>query len=99
MKTSAIALSLFLAFFCASVFADRDDHERSRQAFQSGEILPLRTVLDKVETAHPGHILEIELERENRQWIYEVKMLQADGAVIKLDVDARTGNILKIKGK
>ncbi len=39
------------------------DHDRARQALEAGEVLPLRTILDRVEREYPGQVLEVELER------------------------------------
>lgn len=74
--------------------SDDGDHERAREAVQSGQVLPLRAVLERLEREHPGEVLEVELEREHGQWLYEVKLLQRDGQLLKLKVDARTAAVL-----
>ena len=71
------------------------DHDRARQALEAGEILPLRTVLDKLARDVPGQVMEVELERSSERWIYEIKLLQAGGALIKLKVDARDATVIK----
>ncbi len=97
----ALAASLFLALpgSGASWAADTSDHERARQALEAGEILPLRTILERVERDHPGQVMEVELERKSEGWIYEVKLLRKDGALVKLKVDARDGKVLGIKSR
>ena len=77
--------------------SDKGDHERALQAVQSGQVLPLAKVLALVEKAHPGQVLEVELENYKQQWHYEIKLLQPDGRLMKLQVDARTGEVLKRK--
>ena len=77
--------------------SNKGDHERALQAVQSGQVLPLAKVLALVEKAQPGQVLEVELENEKQQWQYEIKLLQPDGRLMKLQVDARTGEILKRK--
>ena len=76
---------------------DHRDHERARQAVQAGEILPLRTVLERLEREHPGQVLEVELEQDHGEWVYEVKLLQAGGQRVKLTLDARTAALLGSK--
>lgn len=76
-----------------------DDHERARQALQSGQILPLRTVLERLERSHPGKVLEVELEQKDGLWIYEVKLLQADGQLVKLMLDAKIAVIIERKNR
>jgi len=75
------------------------DHERARAAVEAGQILPLPTLLDRLRRSHPGQVLELELERDDGRWIYEVKLLQADGQLLKLEVDAATGLLLRVKRK
>ncbi|MBS1227915.1 MAG: peptidase propeptide and ypeb protein [Proteobacteria bacterium] len=75
--------------------ADSDhDHDRARQALEAGEILPLRTVLEKLARDVPGQVMEVELERRGERWIYEIKLLRPGGALIKLKVDARDAAVL-----
>jgi uncharacterized membrane protein YkoI len=80
-----------------------DGHDRARQALEAGEVLPLRTILDKVERDYPGQVIDVELEREHEnkreRWVYEVKVLRTGGALVKLKVDARDGTILGRKDK
>lgn len=77
--------------------SDERDHDRARQALESGQVLPLRTVLERVERDYPGQVMEVELERKDGRWIYEVKLLRAGGALLKLKVDARDGMLLDRK--
>ena len=53
-------------------------------------MLPLPTLLERLQRTHPGQVLELELERDDGRWIYEVKLLQADGQLLKLELDAGT---------
>ena len=60
-------------------------------------MLPLRTILDKVERDYPGKVVEVELEREHGRWIYEIRLLRGGGALMRLDVDARDGSVIGVK--
>ena len=79
--------------------ADNSDHERARQAVEAGDVLPLRTILDRVEREYPGQVMEVELDRERGEWVYEIKLLRKGGILMKLKVLARDGTILGIKEK
>ena len=83
----------------APLHAEPNDHDLARQALQQGKVLPLRTVLDKVEREHQGQVLKIEFEQEDGRFNYEIRMLQQDGRLVKLEVDASSGQVLKIKRK
>jgi Peptidase propeptide and YPEB domain len=73
------------------------DHERARDALQASEVLPLATLLEQLRRSHPGQVLEIEIDREDGRLIYEVKLLHANGQLLKLELDAATGQVLKVK--
>jgi uncharacterized membrane protein YkoI len=97
---AALSAALLMALLGAgaSQAGDDHDHDRARQALESGEILSLRTILERVERDHPGQIMEVELEREDGRWLYEIKLLRTGGALVKLKIDARNGALLGIKG-
>lgn len=100
---SAMAAVLLAGLPMAPVLAkdhgDRGDHERAREAMTSGQVLPLRTVLERLEREHPGQVLEVELEQDEGQWIYEVKLLQNDGQLVKIKLDARTAAVLSSRAR
>lgn len=79
--------------------AETSDHDLARQALEQGKVLPLRTVLDRVERDYHGQVLKIEFEHEDDRFIYEIRLLQQDGHLIKLEVDAADGHVLQIKRK
>jgi len=92
-----------LALLCltpsGTLAGDKDDHDRARAAVQAGEVLPLQTLLERLQHTHPGQVLELELEREDGRWLYEIKLLQPDGQLVKLEVDAATAQVLTLKRK
>ncbi len=100
--TAAGALcALLLAFASSTGTADNArDHDRARQAVEAGEVLPLRTILERVEREYPGQVIDVELEREHEEkggterWGYKIKLLRTGGALVKLKVDARTGAVI-----
>ena len=79
--------------------SDDRDHERARQAVAAGELLPLGAVLAEVERQYPGQVMEVELERDDGLWVYEIKLLRPGGALLKLKVDGRSGRVLDSKSK
>jgi uncharacterized membrane protein YkoI len=91
---------------CAATFvvtvgpvAADDDHERARAALERGEILPLRVILERVGRDHPGTVVEVELEQEAGRWVYEIKLLQQGGSLVKLEVDAGSGLVQGIRAR
>lgn len=100
-RLSAILLAAALACAAAPALARDDrcrrDQDCAREALVHGEIRPLSEVLGVVRDKVPGDIIEIELDREDGIWVYEVKVLPPSGRRKKLEIDARTLEILKIK--
>lgn len=74
-----------------------EDHDEARRLHESGEILSLEVILQRLRPRYPGKVLEVELERKSGRIIYEVEMLGKDGVVRELYIDARTGEVLRSK--
>jgi uncharacterized membrane protein YkoI len=91
------------ALFVGAAHADDDghdhshDHERARRALEQGQVLPLRAVLDKLERELPGQVLKVEFERDDGRFVYKVRLLQPDGRIAGVKVDAADGRVLGIR--
>ena len=82
--------------------ADDDDHgahELARQALEQGRVLPLRAVLEKIERDYQGQALKVEFEQDDGRFLYKIRLLQSDGRMVKLKVNAVDGKVLEIKRK
>ena len=95
---SVVAVSL-AALSAVAGLAAEPDHELARRARAAGEIVSLATVLTAVESTFSGDVVEVELEREDGAWIYEIELLTPAGSVIELTYDARTGALLETEGR
>ena len=78
---------------------DHDDQDRARAALAAGEIRPLAEILAEVERRNLGRVIEIDLDREDGRWVYELKLLPSSGRVFELEVDAATAALLRSKGQ
>jgi uncharacterized membrane protein YkoI len=94
LKALALSLVILMAVALPSRAGSSGDHDRARQALEAGEILPLKTVLERLARETPGQVMEVELERRGERWVYEIKLLRPGGSLTKLLVDARDGAIL-----
>ena len=90
---------LMAALAAVGTAAASDDHDRARRAVDEGRILPLKEILSRAQGAYPGQVIEAELEDEGGAIVYEIKILTADGRVMKLYYKAATGELLKVKGR
>jgi len=75
----------------------RAEQDAIRQAVQRGELLPLPRVLAIAQAKVPGEVVKIELEYESWGIKYEVKILTPSGRVREVEINARTGSVIKIE--
>jgi uncharacterized membrane protein YkoI len=74
------------------------DQDRARSARALDQVLPLIEILKIVERDFHGRVIEVELEMEGGQLVYEIELLLRDGRLIEVEFDARTAELLKVKG-
>jgi uncharacterized membrane protein YkoI len=101
MKAKAlIVTTLVAALLGGAAFAsERTRHNEVLQLRESGQIMPMEEIMARAREAQPGHLIEVELEREDGRYIYELKILDAEGRVHELEMDAATAEVLKRKIK
>ena len=71
--------------------------EAARELLESGRILPLETILAEIAESVPGKLIETQLEYEDGRILYDLKILRPEGRVQEVEVDAATGEIIKIE--
>lgn len=78
-------------------------HDRARRAVEQGTIRPLEEIRDRVQSQFNGRIVGLELyENPNRGvagWVYDVRVLTREGNVMAVEMDARTGRVMSVRGK
>lgn len=86
-----------------SIARDKFEQDLARSALQSGQIISFETVKYRLADECGCHILEARLHAEDKHdrqfFIYEIKALSPHGKIVKLEMDARTGNILRMESK
>ncbi len=75
------------------------DDERVAYDQLTTEVTPIQGLIKQVKEEFEGIILEVELEQEGVQWVYEVKLLTPQGNVLEVEYDAKTMNRLAVKGR
>jgi uncharacterized membrane protein YkoI len=85
------ALFLLLATLAAAALGD---HEEARRLLSGGAILPLEDILESARRHQPGDILDVELEQEHGRHVYEILLLDGQGRVWELELDAATGELI-----
>lgn len=70
------------------------DYDRARDAVRSGQIMPLKSMLKKVDADRYGRVIDIRPIRSNFRDIYLLKLRDNKGVIRTLRVDARSGVVL-----
>lgn len=107
MRIPVLSLLLLFASAPAVLAQDRPprdafeietDSDLALQAVARGEILPLSALMPRLLTAHPGEVLDIEIDLDTFGAIeeYEFELLTPEGRLIEVDMDARTGEITEV---
>ncbi len=68
-------------------------------AAPAAERASVQELIAKVRAEFPGEVLRLELEEDETPPHYEVRVLAADGHVLKLTYDASTLELLEVKGR
>lgn len=95
----AVALATAVLVVPAAPPAHARDHDEARRAVEAGEARPLSEILNIVRDKLPGEIIRVRFERENGSWVYEFRVVNRSGQLFEVHVDARTGDIKRIKEK
>ena len=93
------ALAVAATLPAVAAKSDPHDHDAVRLAVERGEIRPLVEILTIVRAGLPGQVAGVEIERKSGRWIYELRVVNAKGGLFEVQVDARTGDIIRIKEK
>lgn len=102
MTTSTFRCLLAGVFIVLSAAAHADkklSQDQILAAVRNGEMRPLAEIEEAIKGKLPGEVIKVELEREDGDWIYEFKTIDARGRRSDVYVDAKTGQILEIKRK
>lgn len=67
----------------------------ARRLVREGKILSLEQILERIGRVRPGQVLEVEFGQEHRSMIYEIELLDTQGTVWELKVDAVSGEIIE----
>jgi uncharacterized membrane protein YkoI len=71
----------------------------ARQLLKEGKIMPLQEILMKAKVIKPGQVIETDLEREDGRYVYELEILDEQGQVWELELDAQTGEFVELENE
>ena len=79
--------------------AERRQREQAaiKEALRKGEFVPLPRILANAQARVPGDVLKVEIEQESWGFKYEVKILSPNGRVREVELNAKTGAVVRIE--
>ncbi len=97
-----LGAALTLVAITSTAMADQGrgrhgDHDDALAAVEARQALPLTRIFQIAQTAVPGEIIEVELDRDDGRLIYEVDILTSTGRLRQVEIDARTGEVLDVE--
>ncbi len=92
------SLVLTLSVFSLSpAMAQPGPTDRAREARESGEYIPLKTIIRKLEREYGGSYLNARLQRRaDQQSHYIIDWLTEDGRKLKIALNAHTGRTIRM---
>lgn len=88
-------LSLGILLLMSLASAADQDHLDARRLSEAGSILPFDTIVSRLLTEREGRVLEAALQQLSGSYVYDIEILDANGVVWEIEVDAVTGRKLR----
>ena len=96
-RRCSFAAAFVIALAAGPAYADDVGPELAKRLLSEGRIKPLSEIISGVQAKVPGEMLEVQLELDDGNYVYELKLLRPDGKVQEVEADAASGNILKVE--
>jgi uncharacterized membrane protein YkoI len=76
-------------------WADDDhSHDKARRAVARGDALPVAEVMKRLHAQVEGDVVATEYEFEFERWVYEFKLVDPQGRLRKVHIDAASGELV-----
>ncbi len=66
------------------------DQDKARDAVKSGEAVTLAVLMVYLRKYHPGKVLNVDVRRRNKTFVYQVRLLTRSGRIQTLRFNAKT---------
>lgn len=96
---AAATLAFAILASAPAAAGDKPRSQEVRALRERGKILPMEEILARARTIRPGQVVEVELEREDARYVYEVKIIDDADRVHKLEIDAASGELIEHQEK
>lgn len=99
IAATALSAVLLLSPFRAAgetevIVAESSQQDEARDAVRQGLVRPLEEILKEVRKIIVGDIVEIEFEKHDGRYIYEIEYVAPNGHLMDIKIDAKTLAVL-----
>ena len=97
-----IIACLFLIFFASNTVADarhHEDQDKAREAVERGGVATYAELEQVISRQFKGRIIRVELDKDWSEWLYKLRLLEDDGRIIKIEVNAKDLQVIEMEGR
>lgn len=76
-----------------------NDDDDAREASHRGETQPIDELLRRVSKRYPGDVVGVRARRRGGSLVYDVKLISGDGRLIRVRIDAKSGDLMGVIGR
>jgi uncharacterized membrane protein YkoI len=96
LAAAVLLMPLMAAGETELILIDSSQQDEAREAVKKGLVRPLEEVLTEVRKTIKGDIVEIEFEKDDGRFIYEIEYVAPDGHLMEIKIDAKTLAVVSI---
>jgi uncharacterized membrane protein YkoI len=75
----------------------RRDQDEARAALENGAIRPFEQMLAAVHERVPGDVVKVRLERDAGRWLYEFRVIDRQGRLREVVLDAASASVIGVE--
>ena len=91
-----LAISTAPVIFATSVCAE-DEMAEMRAISKTANLITPEKAIEKALAAKPGTVVDTDLDRKFKSYYYEIEIIDAQAVEWEVDIDAKTGEVRRIK--
>jgi uncharacterized membrane protein YkoI len=96
---AVLAAAVLTAMAVPAARADEHKQDEVHEAVERGDIRSLADILSAMRDKLPGEVVGVEIEHKEGRWLYEFRVLDREGRLFEVYVDARTAAIERTREK
>jgi uncharacterized membrane protein YkoI len=96
---AVLAAAALTAMAVPAARADEHEQDEFHEAVERGDIRSLADILSAIRDKLPGEVVGVEVEHKEGRWLYEFRVVDREGRLFEVYVDARTAAVERTREK